>query len=207
MGAHLHAAPAVSFWPLALMWFGMMAVMMAPTAYPWVRAYHRFSATERDARFADSARFASGYLFAWFAYAAAAALLQRGLQSAALMQPSSDIVSSRLGAMILLIAGLYQFAPLKRACLTHCRTPFGYFLRRWRNGPMGAFKMGLHHGFFCVGCCWVLMATAFAVGVMNVWWMAALAALGFVEQMAPYGELARHTSGMALVAAAVRELV
>jgi predicted metal-binding membrane protein len=207
MGAHTHAATAGAFWPLALMWFGMMAVMMAPTAYPWVRAYHRFSASERDAGFADSARFASGYLFAWLAYAIAAAALQRGLQATALLPPSSDVVVPRLGAIIFLIAGLYQFAPLKRACLTHCRTPVGYFLTRWRNGPVGAYRMGLHHGLFCVGCCWAMMATAFAVGVMNAWWMAALGALALVEQRAPHGQRARRVMGIALVVAGMLRLL
>jgi predicted metal-binding membrane protein len=199
MAAHGHAVPPdVAVWPLALMWFGMMAAMMAPTAWPWVRAFHRFSSAERDADVGATARFASGYLLAWLAYAIAAALLQRALQGTALM-PSSHDVSPKLGAAIFLIAGLYQFAPLKRACLAHCRTPLGYFLTRWRNGPIGAFSMGLHHGFFCVGCCWALMATAFAVGVMNAWWMGALGLLALVEQIAPEGQVLRRVLGCAFV--------
>jgi predicted metal-binding membrane protein len=197
MAGHAHAAPGLAFWPLALMWFGMMAAMMAPAAWPWVRAYHRFSGAA-DA--GATARFASGYLLAWLAYAIAAALLQRALQLTALM-PSGDIVIARAGGVIFLIAGAYQFAPLKRACLTHCRSPFGYFLTRWHNGPMGAFRMGLHHGLFCVGCCWALMATAFAVGVMNVWWMAALALLALAEQVAPQGQTLRRALGAALLLA------
>jgi predicted metal-binding membrane protein len=108
-----------------------------------------------------------------------------------------------LGAVIFLVAGLYQFAPLKRACLTHCRTPLGYFLTRWRNGPMGAVRMGLHHGLFCVGCCWALMATAFAVGVMNAWWMAALSVLALVEQVAPRGQAVRRVLGAAFLVAGI----
>jgi predicted metal-binding membrane protein len=122
------------------------------------------------------------------------------------MQPSGDIVSPRVGTAIFLIAGIYQFAPLKRACLAHCRTPFGYFLTRWRNGPIGAIRMGLHHGLFCVGCCWALMATAFAVGVMNVWWMAALGAVALIEQTAPKGELLRRVLGGALLGAGILRL-
>jgi predicted metal-binding membrane protein len=206
MAGHAHAVPGVSFWWLALMWFGMMAAMMAPTAWPWARAFHRFIVAERDAELSVTAQFASGYLLAWLGYAIGAAFLQRGLQAAALMQPSSDIVVPRAGAVIFLVAGLYQFAPLKRACLTHCRTPLGYFLTRWLDGPTGAFRMGLHHGLFCVGCCWALMATAFAVGVMNVWWMTALGMVALVEQIAPQGQLVRRAVGAAFLAAAVFRL-
>jgi predicted metal-binding membrane protein len=199
MGGHTHAASGVAFWPLALIWFGMMAAMMAPTAWPWVRAFHRFSGAERGAAIGATARFASGYLLAWLAFAIGAALLQRGLQATGLMHASSDVVVPRLGALMFLIAALYQFTPLKRACLTHCRTPLGYFLTRWRNGPIGGFSMGLHHGAFCVGCCWALMLTALAVGVMNAWWMAALSVLAFVEQIAPQGQIARPVLGGAFL--------
>jgi predicted metal-binding membrane protein len=203
MAGHAHAAPGVAFWPLALMWFGMLAAMMAPAAWPWVRAYHRFSGETSAADAGATARFASGYLLAWLAYAIAAALLQRALQLTALMPPPSDAVVARAGAVMFLVAGFYQFAPLKRACLTHCRTPLGYFLTRWHDGPMGAFRMGLHHGLFCVGCCWALMATAFAVGVMNVWWMAALAVLALIEQVAPQGQVFRRALGAAFLLAGI----
>jgi predicted metal-binding membrane protein len=206
MAAHSHLAPAVGFAPLALMWFAMMAAMMAPAAWPWLRAFHRFSGAEREAEVGATARFASGYLVAWLAYAIGAALLQRALQATSLMQPSRDVVVPGIGAIIFLIAGLYQFAPFKRACLTHCRTPLGYFLTHWRNGPMGAFRMGLHHGLFCVGCCWALMATAFAVGVMNAWWMAMLAVLALVEQVAPQGQVLRRVLGGAFLVAGIWRL-
>ena len=200
---HTHAAPdmaAPAFLPLALMWFCMMTAMMAPAAWPWVRAFHRFSGAGRGA---ETVRFASGYFVAWAGYAIGAALLQRALRETALMGSSGDIVVPWVGAVIFLVAGLYQFAPLKRACLTHCRTPLGYFLTRWRNGPMGAVRMGLHHGIFCVGCCWALMATAFAVGVMNAWWMAALTALSLVEQIAPHGQAVRRLAGAAFLVAGI----
>jgi predicted metal-binding membrane protein len=199
MTGHAHAAPDAVFWTSAFLWFGMMAVMMAPTAWPWARAYHRLNAAERGAEAGATVQFASGYLLAWFGYGIAAALLQRGLQTAALMPPSSDIVVPHVAAIIFIVAGLYQFAPLKRACLTHCRTPFGYFLTQWIDGPIGALRMGLHHGLFCVGCCWALTATAFAVGVMNMWWMTALGIVVFVEQVAPLGDLLRRVLGIALL--------
>jgi predicted metal-binding membrane protein len=206
MTGHTHAAAVIAapaFWPLTLMWFGMMAAMMAPAAWPWVRAFHRFSDAGRGAHAAATARFASGYLLAWFGYAIGAAFLQRALQETTLMGSSGNAVVPWLGAVIFLVAGLYQFAPLKRACLTHCRTPLGYFLTRWRNGPMGAVRMGLHHGLFCVGCCWALMATGFAVGVMNVWWMAALSVLALVEQIVPRGQAVRRMMGAAFLGAGI----
>jgi predicted metal-binding membrane protein len=201
MHGHPHAAAGLA--PLALMWLGMMAAMMAPAAWPWLLAFRRFAAGSHGRATAATAQFASGYLLAWLGYGVAAALLQRALEQISLMPPSRDAVVPPLAAGILVLAGLYQLAPLKRACLTHCRTPLGYFLTRWRNGPMAAVRMGLHHGLFCVGCCWALMATAFAVGVMNVWWMAALALTALVEQIAPQGQRLRVVVGGLLLAAGV----
>jgi predicted metal-binding membrane protein len=206
MAGHVHTASEAAFWPLALMWFGMMAAMMAPTAWPWARAFHRFSGTGRGGTIGATAWFASGYLLAWLGYAIGAALVQRALQGMALLQPSGGVGVPAVAGVIFLIAGLYQFAPLKRTCLTHCRTPLGYFLTRWDDGPMGPLRMGLHHGLFCVGCCWALMATAFAVGVMNAWWMAALGVLALVEQVAPRGQVLRRVLGVGFVAAGVWRL-
>jgi predicted metal-binding membrane protein len=203
MAQHAHTALGAAFWPLALMWFAMMAAMMAPTAWPWVRAFRRFSGTEGGAKSAATAAFAAGYLLAWLGYGIGAALLQQTLQRMALLHPPGDVAVTRTGGVILLIAGLYQFAPLKRACLAHCRTPFGYFLTRWHDGPIGPLRMGLHHGLFCVGCCWALMATAFAVGVMNAWWMAALGVLTLAEQVAPQGHLLRRASGVGFLATGI----
>ena len=202
MTGHAHTALGGAVWPLALMWFAMMAAMMVPAVWPWVRAFHRFG-RGHGSEAGGTARFASGYLLAWLGYAVGAALLQRALQGMALMATSGDVVVPWLGAVIFLVAGVYQFAPLKRACLTHCRTPLGYFLTRWLDGPAGAVRMGLHHGLFCIGCCWALMATAFAVGVMNAWWMAALGVVALVEQIAPNGHMLRRGLGGVLLGAGI----
>ena len=201
MAGHAHPAGA-AFWPLVLLWFSMMATMMVPAVWPWVRAFHRFGGGH-GSEAGGTARFASGYLLAWLGYAVGAAFLQRALQGMALMATAGDVVVPWLGAVIFLVAGVYQFAPLKRACLTHCRTPLGYFLTRWLDGPAGAVRMGLHHGLFCIGCCWALMATAFAVGVMNAWWMVALGVLAFVEQIAPHGEMLRRGLGVVFLVAGI----
>ena len=138
MGGHAHAVAHGAFATSAVIWFGMMAAMMAPTVWPWVRAYHRFSGAQRGAEAVATTQFAAGYLLAWLVYAIGAALLQRALHQTALMEPSGDVAVPYVAGAIFLAAGIYQFAPLKRACLTHCRTPLGYFLTRWIDGPIGA---------------------------------------------------------------------
>lgn len=202
---HVHDA-ATGFLPLTLMWFGMMAAMMAPTVWPWVRSFGRFDdSLTGGAAIAATATFASGYLMAWLAYSVVAAVLQMALQSAGALDPVNGMTATA-GAVVFLIAGLYQFAPLKRACLTHCRSPFTWFLSRWREGAAGAFRMGFGHGVYCVGCCWALMVTALAVGVMSLWWMAALTAAAFAEQVAPYGRHLRVPLGVALIVGGILRL-
>jgi predicted metal-binding membrane protein len=199
---HVHGhTSAAAFASLATMWLGMMGVMMAPTVWPWVRAFERLACRGdgRLWRIMSTLSFASGYLAAWAAYAVAAAFVHLVLLRAGALDPVRGL-APLLGAGVLIVAGLFQFAPPKRACLTHCRNPVSYFLSRWRNGPTGGFRLGFGHGLFCVGCCWALMATALAVGVMNLWWMAALTAAVFVEQVAPRGEWIRAPLGLALIA-------
>jgi predicted metal-binding membrane protein len=197
-------AHAIGFLPLTAMWLVMMAGMMAPAAWPWVRAFDRLAAPYGHvrSRAADAGVFIGGYLAAWLIYSLAAAALQLFLANPPLSE-SATRPSPLAGAAVLGLAGAYQFAPLKRACLTHCRNPLGYFLRRWRDGAAGSFRMGFGHGLFCVGCCWALMATALAVGVMNLWWMAALAAAAFVEQVVPGGDRLRVPLGAALIVAGI----
>ena len=207
MGGHAHAMVDGAIATLAVTWFGMMAAMMAPTAWPWVRAYHRFSGTKPGAEVVATAQFASGYLLVWLVYAFGAALLQRVLQRTALMASSGDAAVPQAAAVIFLVAGIYQFAPLKRACLTHCRTPLGYLLTHWIDGPIGAFRMGAHHGLFCVGCCWALMITALAVGAMNPWWMVILGIVALLEQTTPQSDVLRRALGSVFLVACLYQLV
>lgn len=196
---HLHVAGAAApgFVALAGMWLAMMALMMAPTAWPWVRAFQSFGSRSDTlaARSVATLMFLSGYLVAWLLYSLAAAGFQ--LQ----FTPTTVI-----GAALLIGAGLFQFAPFKRACLTHCRSPFTYFLARWRNGPAGGFRMGFAHGVFCVGCCWALMATALVAGMTNLWWMGALTITAFAEQALPFGDRLRAPIGLVLIAAGALRL-
>ena len=185
------------------MWFVMMSAMMAPTVWPWVSAFHKMSSpatstpmvsTPVVSGFSRTAVFVSGYAAAWLLYSLAAASIQ-------LLLPHQ--LPSALTASILFIAGAFQFAPIKRACLTHCRNPLTYFLTRWRHGRSGGFRMGFGHGLFCVACCWALMATTLAVGVMSLWWMAALAVVTFAEQVSPWGDRVRISVGVALIGASL----
>jgi len=178
-----------SFPALAVMWFVMMSAMMVPTVWPWVSAFNRLGG--------NTLIFASGYAGAWLIYSVAAASIQ-------LLLPHH--VPPSIAAAILFAAGVFQFVPFKRACLMHCRNPLTYFLTRWRDGASGGFRMGFHHGLFCVACCWALMATTLAVGVMSLWWMTALALVTFAEQVSPWGNRVRIAVGLALIvtAAAVR---
>ena len=178
----------------ALMWFAMMAAMMLPTSAPWVRVLA--SLTERGGRVRSGALFLAGYLGVWLLFSVAAAVVQVGLTDA-LFLPGRD---SPVSGLFLVGAGIYQLSPVKAACLRHCRNPLTYFLTRWRNGPRGALDMGWAHGLYCLGCCWALMSLALVLGVMDLLWMAVLAAAVFVENVAPGGAVIGRVAGVALVA-------
>src|SRR4029453_9023708 len=111
--------------------------------------------------------------------------------------------SAPLSALLLVIAGIYQFSPVKRVCLSRCRSLVGFVLGEWRGGVYGGFVMGLRHGLFCLGCCWALMALLFVGGVMNLVWIAALSIVVAIEKLAPYGERLSQLLGAGLIAAGV----
>jgi predicted metal-binding membrane protein len=185
------------------MWLAMMTAMMTPVAAPWVLAFNRLQSRDlvrRRHAIVSTAVFSAGYLVAWLAYSIGAAIVQRVLLSFGLLDARHPW-SSVAAAGILVGAGLYQFAPLKHACLTHCRNPLTYFLTRWRSGPASGFRLGLSHGLFCVGCCWAIMATSLAVGLSSPVWMLVLTAVVFVEQVVPLGQHLRVPLGTALIVA------
>ena len=173
---------------LFLMWVVMMAGMMLPSAAPVIllvlNTYRRRGG--RDATWSTTA-FVLGYLVAWTAFSAAAASLQAVLHRTALLSPAMVSQSAVIAAGIFLIAGAYQWMPVKAACLTHCRSPLHFLTHEWREGAAGGFVMGCRHGLFCVGCCWALMLLLFAVGVMNLVWVAIIAAFVLVEKLLPRG--------------------
>jgi predicted metal-binding membrane protein len=145
-----------------------------------------------------------GYLAAWFAFGAVAAVLQLGLEQADLVTPvMGELRSEAVGGATLVGAGLFQLTPLKTACLTRCRSPLMFLMTRWRSGRGGAFLMGLDHGLYCLGCCWALMLVMFVAGVMNLLWMAALTVLMALEKIVRRCELLARGAGAALVVAGV----
>ncbi|MDQ6764676.1 MAG: DUF2182 domain-containing protein [Verrucomicrobiota bacterium] len=186
-GPEFSAWPVATLPPLFAMWAIMMVAMMLPSALPMVLT---FAAVARNRRrlgrpYVPVAIFVSGYLIVWCAFSAVAAVGQWLLHRSALLSAGMASTSALFAGLLLLAAGVFQFTPLKRACLTHCRSTFEFIMTRWREGSGGALRMGLEHGTFCTGCCWALMTLLFVVGVMNLFWIAALTALVCVEKMLP----------------------
>lgn len=207
--AAMHAAMGMRMpdtWSLAdlaalvLMWAVMMAGMMLPSAAPMILltmgVYRRRGGLQ--ARI-STASFTSGYLVAWTGFSVLAAASQAGLHAAALMSSAMVSQSAKLAAVLFVVAGIYQWAPFKTACLQHCRSPLAYLTEEWREGVRGAFRMGLRHGLFCVGCCWALMLLLFAAGVMNLLWVAAIAFFVLLEKVLPWGIWIGRLSGAALI--------
>lgn len=186
-----------------LMWSVMMIGMMLPSAAPAILLFARVLRTS-DPAAAPVVRtyvFASGYALAWMAFSLAATLAQWGLAQAALLSPMMQAASPALGGALLLVAGVYQWTPAKRDCLTQCRAPLFFITRYWRPGLAGALQLGVRHGLFCVGCCWALMLLLFAGGVMSLACIAAITIFVLLEKLAPLGAQGGRLSGALLVAA------
>ncbi len=202
------AAPwASSYWfVMALMWWVMMIAMMVPSAAPTILLYarvqrHAQRQSHKDQVVVPTAAFVGGYLSAWLAFSIAATTLQWLLERAGLMHAMMMwSTNSVLSGSFLVAAGVYQLSPLKNICLKNCRSPAEFLSRHWRNGRSGAALMGLEHGFYCVGCCWLLMALLFAGGIMNLVWIAGLAIFVLLEKLAPFPKLIGRASGSLMIA-------
>lgn len=203
--------PASPRWSMAnalavlAMWALMMAAMMLPSALPMIVTFVHLS--ERGGAQARGRGFVAAYMLVWFGFSTAAVAAQWGLQAMGWVDPMIVSTSAALNVLLLLVAGVYQFSPLKRVCLAKCRTPMGFLLGEWREGPRGGFVMGLRHGLFCVGCCWALMALLFVGGVMNLPWIAALSIAVAIEKMVPGGGRVAGALGVVLIGAAVWRLI
>lgn len=184
-----------------MMWSVMMVGMMAPSAAPVVALYAGAQRTRGLHGTGPILSFGAAYLLVWVAFSAVAALSQWALHEAAMLRPAMAIASERAGGAILIAAGIYQWTPIKGACLTHCQTPLGFLMSHWREGPVGALGMGLKHGAYCLGCCWALMLVLFVVGVMNLAWVAALTVFVLVEKIGPAGTMVARVAGTVLIAA------
>ncbi|HEX6321796.1 MAG TPA: DUF2182 domain-containing protein [Burkholderiales bacterium] len=200
---------AASMALLFAMWAVMMVGMMLPSAAPAILLYGTLVRRHAEHRRALPAAwvFTAGYLLAWTVFSAAAALLQAVLQHYALLDPMMASSSRPLSALLLAAAGVYQLTPFKSRCLTRCREPLAFFMTHWRPGAAGALRMGMSHGAYCVGCCAALMLLLFAVGVMDLRAVAAIAAFVLAEKLLPGGRLTARFAGLALLALAVATLL
>jgi predicted metal-binding membrane protein len=177
--------PSVGGFGLAFfMWCAMVLAMMVPTAGPMVMTYAQIAETaaRKGEPVASPVVLVMGYIAVWLGFALAAAALQAMLSATALLDPALLLASGLLSGAVFLAAGTYQFSALKHACLTRCQRPFPFFFANWTARPMGLFRLGLRQGVYCVGCCWAMMLVMFAVGVMNVLWMAALGIVMAIEK-------------------------
>jgi predicted metal-binding membrane protein len=198
-------APAV--WNLGyavlmfFMWWVMMVAMMLPSATPMVLLFTAMNRKRRENGnpFVPTTVFASAYLVVWAGFSVVAVAMQWGLEATALLSPMLVSTNGMLSALLLIAAGLYQLTPIKQACLKHCRSPIHFVMTGWRDGQGGAFRMGVEHGAYCVGCCWFLMGLLFFGGVMNLYWIGGIAVIVLLEKTVPAGHWLSHAVGGALV--------
>ncbi len=201
------AMPGMAQWSLAdlgfmfVMWAVMMFAMMLPSVTPTVLIFARV----RDKRavtgrpHAPTAAFVTGYLVAWAGFSLLATIANWSLHTGGAMTSMMGKVAPQAGGVLLIAAGVFQWTPLKNACLDHCRSPMSFLMQHWREGILGAARMGLHHGIYCLGCCWLLMLLLFALGVMNLPWVAILSIVVLAEKTLPRGEMLGRVLGVALV--------
>jgi predicted metal-binding membrane protein len=196
----MQAWPPVELLLLFLMWATMMVAMMLPSAAPTILLVASVLRRRREhaSPAPPTAVFVAGYLLVWTGFSGAAALAQWGLHQAALLSPAMASTSPVLDGILLLVAGVYQWLPVKAGCLHHCRSPLGFLGSHWREGSRGALVMGMRHGLHCLGCCWALMTLLFVAGVMNLLWVAAIAALVLVEKVVPAGPWVGRVAGLTL---------
>ncbi|HTY93292.1 MAG TPA: DUF2182 domain-containing protein [Steroidobacteraceae bacterium] len=201
---------AVHFAAMLAMWTVMMIGMMTPSVAPMMLIYAQVArSAAQGAPFASVAWFAAGYLLAWTGFSLAATLTQWGLEQLALLTPMMASASGVFGGLLLIGAGVYQWLPVKYACLAHCRAPLSFVMSHGGFTPhaAGSVRLGMRHGWYCVGCCWALMALLYVGGVMNLLWIAALMIFVLLEKLVPGWRYVARVGGLAAVGLGVRDLV
>ena len=209
-GMPMMMAPAFAPWTkvhllfLVAMWVVMMVGMMTPSAAPMALIYvqvARRSASLGQA-FAPVAWFVAGYLLAWTLFSVLAALAQWSLEALALMTPMMASASRPFGALVLMVAGVYQWLPIKDACVSQCRAPLSFVQRHGGFQPRaaGSVRLGFMHGMYCIGCCWAFMLLLFVGGVMNLLWIAALMIFALLEKLIPGGRVISRLAGAGALA-------
>ena len=188
---------------LFLMWVIMMTAMMLPTATPMIIAYARMQKFDRinGAGWSSVFMFSGGYVAAWAGFSLVAAAMQAGLTEFSSMSPMMmKIAVGPIAGTILIITGIYQLTPLKQSCLRQCQSPLSFLLTQWQKGSVGALRMGVSHGLFCIGCCWALMGLLFVTGVMNTGWIIAITAYVLMEKIIPGAQILSKLVGAVLIA-------
>jgi predicted metal-binding membrane protein len=188
---------------LCAMWTVMMIGMMVPSAAPMLLIYA--AVMRRSGEGASAALrvypMAAGYLLIWFGFSVAATFLQRALSVSRLLSPMMALTSPRASGLLLIAAAAYQLTPLKGACLDSCRSPIAFIAAHTKPGATGAFRLGVEHGLYCLGCCWALMLILFVGGVMNLLAIAALMMFVLFEKLTPFGVLGARLGAVGLLAA------
>jgi len=184
-----------------IMWWVMMIAMMLPSAAPMILLFSTLN--NGIQKRVSTLIFAASYLLIWSVFSLMATALQWLLNTEELLDPMMASSSNLLSGGLLAIAGAYQFTPIKNACLRHCRTPVQFVLGHWKPGCTGAFKMGLLHGTFCLGCCWFLMVLLFVGGAMNMLWIGGLAVYVLIEKYLPHGPIMGKVTGLLLLISGV----
>jgi Predicted metal-binding integral membrane protein len=184
-----------------VMWAVMMIAMMLPSVLPTLRAYRAVVSTRNHQRRPDAltAVFAAGYVFTWTIFSAIATLTQSILHAFTLVSPAMRAASPSIAGALLIAAGVYQWTPSKRVCLAQCASPLQFLLRHWRPGASGAWRMGIVHGAYCAGCCWMLMALLFVYGMMNLAWIIAIAMYVLSEKLLPAQRWLPRLAGALLI--------
>lgn len=208
-----HGAAAVHYMQLGLsdflltlpMWWGMAIAMMLPTALPALEVLDELSDTARNKGepVGRTSFFALGFVAVWFGFGVLASALQWTLHNQALLTPAAKSASVELSAALLVLAGLYQWTPLKESCVSKCRSPMAFFLAHWEPGDRGFWNMGLRMGKYCLGCCWALMLLMFALGVMSLLWMGLLTLYMYTEKNWIRWRGFDRASGLVLISAGI----
>ncbi len=205
-GMSMEPAP-IPFVLTATMWAVMMVGMMLPSALPMILLFTTVQRRQGTRPVLTTGVFVGAYIFVWGMFAVVAAALQIQLGQMQLLSPSLAFVSRWLAGSAFLLAAAYEVSPLKNRCLTQCSSPLSFITVHWRPGLTGAFRMGVLHGAYCVGCCWALMLLLFVAGVMTLVWVALLAILVLVQKVLPYPRIVALVTGFGMIVLGVGLLV
>ena len=201
------AMPAMNGWGAAdfyfmfVMWAVMMIAMMLPSATPMILIFEKICEKRKSEQqpFVPTTIFVAGYLFVWIGFSVFATALNWLLHVGGQLSSMMGHTPPTIGGVILVAAGVFQWTPLKQTCLKHCRSPISFLMTNWREGAVGAMKMGIHHGSYCLGCCWMLMVLLFVLGVMNLAWVAVLTIVVLLEKVLPGEKWLSRIIGASLV--------